>query len=329
MKDLSLKDKKLLYVLNENCRLSNTKIGKLVGLSKDGIKYKIERFHEKNIILNNFVNLNYDDLGYIDYVMLFRLQKVDAAKQEKIAELISKKKYVMYCATCFGTWDLWIELAAKSIVNFEEYVEDMIKIIGNKLVDYQTFISIKQYQQYSYTIPEFFEKVNVKYKYNHPKEYKSTKLDELDKKMIVILSKDARTPLHIIANKCKRSLDVVRYRLKRIEDSGLINSYQILMNNQKLGYSMNAVFLKVRNLNPENEKKLGVFFKENKCIRWAFRTLGQQMIIVETLTKSTEDFQELITDLKNQFSDVITSYESVLEFKKYKDIMLPNLDELD
>ena len=47
---LDLKDRKILYQLELNCRQSNTQIGKKVGLSKDVITYRIKRMEEKGII---------------------------------------------------------------------------------------------------------------------------------------------------------------------------------------------------------------------------------------------------------------------------------------
>ena len=83
MGELTLKDRKLLYLLNENCRLSNTKIGKLIGLSKDGVKYKIDKLFNKGLLEEYFLNFNYEMLGFRSYIVLLRLQKIDSEKQEK------------------------------------------------------------------------------------------------------------------------------------------------------------------------------------------------------------------------------------------------------
>ncbi len=328
MGDLTFKDRKLLYLLNENCRLSNTKIGKLIGLSKDGVKYKIDKLFDNGLLVEYFLNFNYEMLGFRSYIVLLRLQKIDSEKQEKIAQKIIKKKHITYCATGFGNWDLLIEIVTNSIINFENYIDKIIKSFGGKLIDYQTFIAIKEYKPYSSIIPDFFGNVKVKYKKQLPRKFKGIKLDKLDIKILNLLTKNARMPLYIIADKCNRSLDVIRYRLKRIEGSGLINSYQVLIDNQKLDYSMNLLFLSVHNLTKEKEDKLARFLKHHRNIRWAYKTVGRQVIVVETLTKSMQQFQDLMTDLKNKFSDVISSYESILEFKKYKDIMMPDLSEL-
>ena len=39
--NIDLKDRKILYQLDSNCRQSNTQIGKNVGLKKDVVSYRI------------------------------------------------------------------------------------------------------------------------------------------------------------------------------------------------------------------------------------------------------------------------------------------------
>ena len=72
MYKLDSKDKKILYLLHQNCRLSNTKISKLVGLSKDGVKYKINKFIKTGLIKGFFLNLRTIEMGYPTYVVYFR-----------------------------------------------------------------------------------------------------------------------------------------------------------------------------------------------------------------------------------------------------------------
>ena len=47
---LDLKDKRILTLLDENSRISNSQIAKKVKLSKPTIEYRLNRF-EKNIII--------------------------------------------------------------------------------------------------------------------------------------------------------------------------------------------------------------------------------------------------------------------------------------
>lgn len=328
MYKLDAKDRKILYLLHKNCRLSNAQISRMVGLSKDGVKYKINRFVKDGLIKSFFLNMRTIAQGYATYVVYLRLRKVSSQGQKEIIDKLVKKKYIIFCASCFGKWDISLQISTRSVFNFEKYMDEISSLLGSQLSDYQTFISIKEYKVYSNTIDEYFGKIRLSYK-TGLKPFKKLKLDDLDKKIFSLLAEDARVPLYIMSRKLNKSLDVVRYRLKRLESHGYIYNYDIVLDHAKLGYSLNTLFLYVHNLTQEKEKQLKGFFQQHPNIRWAHKTTGRQVILVETLTNSQEIFQDLITTLKNKFSDIILSYDSVMEFDNYKDITLPDLDELD
>ena len=48
---LDLKDKKILTLLDEDSRYSNSQIAKKVGLSKPAVEYRLKRFERNKIIL--------------------------------------------------------------------------------------------------------------------------------------------------------------------------------------------------------------------------------------------------------------------------------------
>jgi DNA-binding Lrp family transcriptional regulator len=45
-------DKKLLYQLDLNCRQSNAQIGRIIGVSKQVIEYRINKLQSQGIISN-------------------------------------------------------------------------------------------------------------------------------------------------------------------------------------------------------------------------------------------------------------------------------------
>ena len=84
-------------------------------------------------------------------------------------------------------------------------VNEIIKLVGHHLSDYQTFASIKEYKIYSNVIDEYFSNVKLKFEQHYIKPFKKIKLDSLDKKILYILSENARIPFYIIAKKTKRT----------------------------------------------------------------------------------------------------------------------------
>ncbi len=66
------------------------------------------------------------------------------------------------------------------------------------------------------------------------------KIDEVDKKLIALLQDNARTPLKLLASKVFLSAPAVSSRIEKLEKNGIINGYNICVDNQKLGYHITA-----------------------------------------------------------------------------------------
>ena len=76
MEKLDLKDRKILYELDLNCRQSNTQIGRKVGLSRKVIEYRIKQMEEDGIIKNYWTEFNTFKLGYNCYRIYINFQDV-------------------------------------------------------------------------------------------------------------------------------------------------------------------------------------------------------------------------------------------------------------
>lgn len=70
-------------------------------------------------------------------------------------------------------------------------------------------------------------------------------LDKRDKQIIKLLLKNSRLSVREIARKLNLSPGTILARLKRLEDLGVIKSYTILLDYEKLGYNL-PVLIDVR-----------------------------------------------------------------------------------
>ena len=66
-------------------------------------------------------------------------------------------------------------------------------------------------------------------------------LDELDLKILSILLKDGRASCREIARALGVSTATVSKRLKKLESSGVIKGYTVLLDHEKLGYEITVV----------------------------------------------------------------------------------------
>ena len=89
-----MKDRKILYELDLNCRQSNTQIGKKVGLKKDVVSYRIKRMQDEGIIKNFWTLIDAYKLGYIIFRFYLVFQYVNRDIKKKIIEYLIKNKRI-------------------------------------------------------------------------------------------------------------------------------------------------------------------------------------------------------------------------------------------
>ena len=66
-------------------------------------------------------------------------------------------------------------------------------------------------------------------------------LDEIDRKIIRVLEKDARTSLRKISELVEVSLGTVSNRVKKMENNGVIMGYSVILNPDEIGWELNVV----------------------------------------------------------------------------------------
>jgi len=119
-------------------------------------------------------------------------------------------------------------------------------------------------------------------------------LDERDKVIIEMLTKDARTPFTEIAKVLGISETAVRKRVKALEEAGVIKQYTIIIDPSKLGY--NLVSLTGVDTMPEKIFEVAAKLKDFDFVRNVYLTSGDHMIMTEIWAKDGEDLSDIISN---------------------------------
>ncbi|MBD3389328.1 winged helix-turn-helix transcriptional regulator [Candidatus Micrarchaeota archaeon] len=82
------------------------------------------------------------------------------------------------------------------------------------------------------------------------------KLDYYDKKILFELDKNSRIRISELAKKIKKSKQFVNYRIKKLEETGIILGYNTVIDYSKLGYTSIRVYLKFHNITPQEQQEV-------------------------------------------------------------------------
>jgi Lrp/AsnC family leucine-responsive transcriptional regulator len=145
---LDEKDIKILKILNRDANISDSKLGKLVGLSKTAVRLRRVKLENNGILkLVGAVVLQNLGIPYAD--ILIRLQN-ESNIREQFKLKVLDDDLVYEVTEYIGEWDLLIRIFHS---NANALKEEAIKIVSDKAVkDYRINLAVKTYKAWGNSI---------------------------------------------------------------------------------------------------------------------------------------------------------------------------------
>jgi Lrp/AsnC family leucine-responsive transcriptional regulator len=141
-------------------------------------------------------------------------------------------------------------------------------------------------------------------------------LSKIDRMIIKLLQHDVRMPISKIAKEVHLSENGVRYRLEKLEQGGYICSYTILLNPQKFGKMILAIFS--LEIEPKAMRSTLPRLVELEEFIKIYQTTGQFSIIALGLFDSEEQLTAFING-KLLLEFPIQNYAVEIVMRKLKD----------
>ncbi|MBI4980254.1 Lrp/AsnC family transcriptional regulator [Candidatus Woesearchaeota archaeon] len=318
-KILDLKNRKILSELEQDSRQSLNQIAKKVGLKKETVFHRIKKLEESGIIKKYLTEINLYKLGFQLYPLLLRFQNTTPQIEQEIVNYFQNSNYTGWLAKCEGAWDLNATLVARGNFELQKFLDKFLEKYSDYIADKHIFITTEIHyfkgglwlnRRTTKTISTGGEDL--------------MKTDEMDLKLLKILSTKARMPLVELGKRFNTDPKNIAYRIKKLEQQKIIQGSRILVDFSKMGYQFYKVWFSLKNLNPENLKKLINYFKENPRIIWATKFIGAYDLSCEMEVKDVEEFRSILEDIKTRFSHIIKKQESLLIFEEIVLNYLPN-----
>ena len=309
MYKIDKKDRLILNELNYNCRESNTKIGKTIGLSRDSVAYRINNLEKEGIIENYAIEINYEELGYTAFSFAIKLQNISQEKEGKIINFLIKNKSVVFIEKTLSKYDLAFIILAKSLEQVNEEIEFIRQFIGTNLKYIDIGISLETFE-FSTSLFDYKEppiKINNK---------KSYTLDLEDKQILSELVKNSKITAVDLSKKINLSVFAIANRIKKLSSNKIIHKFKAIINIEKLGYHKYTILLNL--FNSKVEKQLLYFCRAHKQIWEIDKSLGNYNYAIEVYAQNNEEFKNIVDEIMEIFSKSIIDYETLIVLKKIK-----------
>ncbi len=122
-------------------------------------------------------------------------------------------------------------------------------------------------------------------------------MDHIDRQIVSILQKNARTPLKVIAEKAYLSSPAVSARIERLEKAGIIKGYSAQVNVERLGYHIMA-FINLE-VQPKQKNQFYPFIESCPNVLECNCVTGQFSMLIKVAFQSTVELDQFIGRLQD------------------------------
>ncbi len=313
---LDLKDRKLLYELDSNSRESCSRIGKKIGLSSEVVNYRIKRLEKEEIITQYQLIVNLSTLSILQFKICLSFQHIKSEELKNKIEELKKIDAIKWIISSKGNWDLILSCETDSMENIDELKNQILTKFG-KHINKKALSILIEAQTYNrdYLIED---KSLLSDSRIIMKKSNLAKIDDLDYKILKSLADNARKPIIDIASELKQTVRVINYRIKQLEKNKIILGYKIALNYEKLGLKFFKIFIYLDNPKEEKIKSLITYLKQNKNAIHHVKVLGNWDLEPEFEVYSEEEFNKILQEIKDQYSDIIKNLEIITISKEHK-----------
>lgn len=317
---LDLKDRKILYELDFHARDSYNQLAKKVGLSKQGVEYRINNLIKRGVIKGFYPVINVPKLGFIYLRVLLTLQNASEVEKNKIIEHLKKDKRVFWLFEMQGTFDLLVVVWSKTIDGLRTFVEELEMKYGNfikKRVE-SIMTNVIHYRYRFLTDSKKIEEIHMK------ETEKRVEIDKKDELILNILSRNPRVSLVEMSKSVKESPKTIAYRIAKLEKEKLIEAYRPIINHNLLGLTYYKIFINLNKVSEEQSLKLKQHIISNPQVIYLVEGISMQGDLdIEMMVNSNQELFDFIKDLRNKFPKLIAEYSTLVFIDTLKVKYLP------
>ncbi len=324
IKNLDLVDRKILAHLDKNAHISYSELGKKIRVAKETVKYRIKSLQKRGVIKGFYTAMNFSRMGYKLYRMYIRLQDTSPTIENEIADFIVKSKEVFLFYMTNGPYNIVLGIWARDIWEYDEFWQRLKKRFG-RYFSKSSFSVLTKYAEFSreYLMPGMGEGKTV---FTTIEKTNVEKVDDLDFRLLALISNDARASLTSIAEKLGVSIVTVRQRMKRLISKKIIVGFRPILNLRAFGKEYYKVDLWFRKF--DRVEEISQHILSHPEVIYSEQTTNSDLEF-DIETKNFESFVSIMNSFKDTFPEDIREYSYYSLIKLYKMSYMPELRNIN
>jgi DNA-binding Lrp family transcriptional regulator len=218
-------DQKLIVLLDENPKISQSSLAKKLHISQQVVNYKLSQLLAKGRIIKFSAIIDFMKLGYEQYHLFLRLNKFIEIEKE-LFDYLSTKRSIWWAAKIGALYDIQIQLMVKNYAALESFIEQLHQKFPGVFGDYFV-LRVNEHMLYNHAVFSDLQSIKRKMSYRMPETAAIRELDNIDRQIIAQVKDNCRLSSLAIANQIGVSYKTVQSRIQKLEKEKIIAGYRL------------------------------------------------------------------------------------------------------
>lgn len=310
-------DGSLLFHVEQQARLSFAELGERTQLSRATVRNRLLAMEREGFISGYMTVLDIGALGQTAYVVYAQFSNASARERERCLRFLCEHPDTYWVGKLGGQFDLLFGVQAEDVREFHERYVKIHEKIGQSLgkSEVSSRIQVTQFPRH-YLIGR--PRPRVKGRYTAFRSGARRVLptgNEL--KILRAIAVDARATFEELGRAADVTPSTARNILERLEKAGFIQGYTAIVHPERLGYQVYKLLLHTRSKTRESNQALFRYAGENGRMIFFSHVVARWDFEVTVEVSGHGELQEIIDDLREHFSHIISEIEVVIVFDHF------------
>ncbi len=317
--DLTPLQRKIVGLIQFDARLSVAEIARTLTVREGSVRYAIQALRENQIIyFSPLIDLS--KLGLTTHTLLFSLNTKDRDKIERARNFLSSAPQITYASEIGGKFQFASAFVSRTVSGIAQFMQLLEHSIGDILLEKQlaTHLQTADFRA-DYISQERGRARSIRWGGSTDIE----KIDRLDHLILSKISAANFVSFSSLARSIELPISTVEFRLKRMEDRGIILAYRNLICSGRLGAQRLWMSVVVKGSTGTFVEQFFRYCESNPFVRYASCSIGGWDFDIGFDAPTAPASSTIIEDITRGFGERLLHANTVPLFKTARYVAYP------
>jgi len=301
--DLDLLDRKILYELDLNSRITYKQLGKKLNIAKETAAFRVKRLVKNGYIKNFITTIHTSNLNRFYYKLFYKFHKTTPEIDKQIIEFIKNYKSIAYFASLEGRYDITFLILSKDMQDLYKFLVPFREKFGDYILE-QEILTMPSVHRFNFRF--FYEGGDLLHT-KYAEKLVEPDIDDIDYTIIKTLAKNSRINLIDLAELTNTETNVIKYRLNKLKKAKIIGTHVLDINFEKFGLQQIQIDFSLKNHSAIH--KMVDYIARIPKSTFATIMLGKYDLAVEFAVENMKELREIMNKIKENFAEDINDHE--------------------